>query len=304
MSRRRMQPMRELRFMLEYTGVRLLGGLARILHLRAASALGAGLGTLTWTILGFRRRVTRENLRMAFPRATEIDRMGLAAYRSLGRTMAEFLALERADPGRIARLVPIEGVDQIGRALARGRGAILVTGHFGNWELFSASVVADGYPVDVVVGPQSNPRVDRHINRVRRSVGVGVVPRGMSVRGVVRSLREGRLVGIVADQDAGEEGIFVDFFGSPASTPRGPALFALRLQCPIIFGVSVREGNGRYRVHLSLFLEPERSGDEEEDVRRLTEAYTRAYESWIRMMPDHYLWSHRRWKTRPAGGIS
>lgn len=193
----------------------------------------------------------------------------------------------------------IEGLEHLASCRAAGSGALLVSGHYGNWELMGASVTARGYPVKFLIKTQSNPWVDRLQNETRAAAGLGVIRPGLALREMVHVLRRGEFIGLLGDQDAGRDGLFVDFLGRPASVFRGPAYLAYRLGCPIIFGHINRLPNGQHRVTFEppLFADPD--WDEPTAIARLTEAHVRTLERVIRSAPEHYWWLHRRWKTRP-----
>ena len=182
-----------------------------------------------------------------------------------------------------------------------GRGIILVTGHLGNWELGGAYLAARGIPVDAIVRHMANPRFDRYLNLTRASLGIRVVYDDQAVRQTPRALREGRLVAFLADQGVrGLASTFVPFFGRPAKTPRGAAVFALRLDAPVLFGAAIRQPNGRYQMAFEP-VEVTRSGDRERDTDDIVARYTLALERWVRIAPEQYLWQHRRWRRQPPG---
>jgi len=159
-----------------------------------------------------------------------------------------------------------------------------------------------GYPVSFLVGEQHNTLVDGLMNRLRQGFGVETIPLTGSLRGVFRALRRNRIVAMLSDQDAGKGGIFVDFFGRPASTPYGPARFAVAAGAPLIPGVAVRHPGGRHELVIAPPVPAPPEGTQPaEAARLLTQAYTSAFEGFIRRHPDHYFWMHRRWKTRPDG---
>jgi len=187
-------------------------------------------------------------------------------------------------------------------ALAEGRGVIVVTGHFGSWELLGASTAAQGIPVDFIVGEQTNSLVDGFINGLRESAGIGIIPKGITVRGVFKSLRKNRVAAILSDQDARGAGIFVDFFGIPSSTYPGAAQFAQKTGCPMIFCSIVRRGDETHDARFLPAMHADPGADRDSEVRRLTAAFTKELESAIRKDPDHYFWAHRRWKTKPPAG--
>ena len=184
--------------------------------------------------------------------------------------------------------------------VARGRGAILVTGHLGNWEMAGAAAAARGVPVDAVVVRQANRLFDDALTANRANLGIRIVRKGDAPRELLRSLAAGRVPGLVADQDARRAGVFVDFFGNPTSTPRGPAVFAIKADVPLFLGtcVPLRDEPGRYRCEVEE-IRVERTGDLDADVLRLTAAHAAALEARVRRSPEHYFWQHRRWRTLP-----
>jgi KDO2-lipid IV(A) lauroyltransferase len=211
----------------------------------------------------------------------------LALLRSPGRTRADVLARSR-----------VAGFEAFREAFNRGRGAIIITGHLGNWEMAGAIVVASGIPLDVVVQRQHNPLFHRDIVAVRERLGMRVIERGGASGTVLDALRAGRAVALVADQNAGRNGVFVPFFGRLASTHRGPALLALRSGAPLFVGCALRAPDGLYDAMIEEVI-VDRGGDPEAAVPRITAAYTARLEALVRRAPEQYFWVHKRWKTRP-----
>jgi KDO2-lipid IV(A) lauroyltransferase len=193
-----------------------------------------------------------------------------------------------------------KGWDELEGALAEGNGCILVTGHYGNWEIAAATVASRGVPIAAIVRRQGNRLVDERLDQLRRRLGVETIYQGEAPSRVPRVLRGNGVVGIVGDQDARRAGIFVPFFGRPASTHRGPALFALRLGAPVFACVARRlpEAGVRYEVAGERVPVP-RTGDLEADVRALTALLAARLEAQVRRAPEQYFWFHRRWKTQP-----
>jgi KDO2-lipid IV(A) lauroyltransferase len=247
--------------------------------------------------------VTLANLRSAFPDRRPEERAAIArdAYRTLGRTAAEFLRLPVFRPERFAREFPVAGIRNLEDAHSRGRGAILLTGHIGNWEYLALTVVRAGYPLHVVAGRQRNPYVEELINRYRALLGIEVSPVGQGLRGAIRALRAGHFVSFLADQDAGPDGIFLDFLGRKASTPTGPFALAVRYDLPIVTGFAWWDGR-RHGARIDPPIEPHPTRDRDADIRRLAALYTERLEAEIRRHPGSWLWLHRRWKTPPPPG--
>jgi KDO2-lipid IV(A) lauroyltransferase len=184
---------------------------------------------------------------------------------------------------------------------SQGRGVLLVTGHYGNWEIAAAAVAARGVPIAAIVRRQGNRLVDARLQELRRALGVETIYQGDAPSRVPRILRANGIVGIVADQDARRSGIFVPFFGRPASTHRGPALFAMRLGAPVLACIARRlpGDDVRYEV-IGEKVDVVRTDDLDHDVRTLTAELAARLEKQVRQMPEQYFWFHRRWKTQPV----
>lgn len=300
--------MRKLKHLLEYLGLRLLVLIAASVPRAALLALGAGLGRFTFSILRIRRRVALDNLQQAFPQKAreEVLALGRRNYENFGMMMMEYLRLPRLSPTELDDLVRFRSPadEQLWQqTLAEGRGAICMTGHFGNWEYMGA-MVARRFPMVFLYQAQNNPYADRLIRRTRESLGMASIPRGSALKGILKALREKKFVAVLADQDAGQSGLFVDFLGRPASTARGPAAFVLRSGAPILFVVAVRQAGGRHLVETEClrFDDLPENWTEEEKIRAVTESWSAVLEGFIRRHPDHWFWMHRRWKTAPPAG--
>ena len=251
--------------------------------------------------LGLRRRVAQENLALAFPlwSAAERERVLREHYRELGRVVAEYAHLDRLARAPLGEvLVETAGIEAL--EPLRSRGAILMSGHFSNFELMGA-MVARLNPVDFLVKPLSNVGVERFIARRRAEAGVGCISTSEGQRGIYQALAAGRWVAILADQDASQRGLFVPFFGRPASTAAGPARLSLKSGAPIVMGFAVRRPDGRFDLQIEGPLElaePETP----DAVLRLTAHHVAVLEARVRARPELWFWLHRRWKTRPPSG--
>ena len=282
----------------EFALFSMAAGCAGLLPRRLAQALGAAAGWLAGSVFRIRRQVTEENLARAFPERSPRwrARVRRESYRHLGRTAATTFRLARMTPGEILALSRVEGRELLADPVARGDGAILVTGHLGNWEVGGGALACRDLPLDVVVRPQNNPLFDRALVRARQRLGMNVVFRHDSVHTLLRSLREGRVVVLLADQNAHSGGLMVEFFGHPASTARGAALLALRSGAPLVLGVALHDPAAAlpYRVILERITVP-LSGILAPDLEALTRAHVAALERHVRRYPGQYLWQHRRW---------
>jgi KDO2-lipid IV(A) lauroyltransferase len=293
---------KRVRHALEYVLFRILTGGLRVLPEGMALRAGGLLGWVAGTVLRIRRADVDRHLAMAFP---DQDlrwrgRVARGSYAHLGREAVATFRLADLDAEAVVARTRIEGLEALESALAEGKGVVVVTGHLGNWEIAGAALSARGIALDVVAKGMANRRFGEELEATRSRLGMRVVDMAVAPREVLRSLRAGRVVALVADQNAREQGIFVPFFGVPAATFRGPALFALRAGSPIFVGTCLREPGWpqRYRGRATR-IDFTPSGDLDADVVRLTEAHTAALEQSVRQAPEQYFWQHKRWKTRP-----
>lgn len=289
---------------MEYILARGLEGAISRLPRRSADPIGTALGRLVQRPFGIRRRTVVENLQRAFPDAAPewIEATARETYGHLGREVVAMVRLSRMSREEIVALTDVPSWPQVQKALAEGNGALLVTGHYGNWEVAAAAVAARGVPISAVVKPQRNRLVDAMVQEARARLGIGTIEMARAPRQVPRVLAEGGVIGIVADQDARQKGIWVPFFGIPASTFRGPAQFALRFNAAVFASIARRLPDGRYRVE-GTRIPLVRTGDATEDERRLTATLAAHLEQEIRKDPTQYFWFHKRWKTVPPSEL-
>lgn len=286
----------------EYAALRGAASVLRGLGVRGASAVGARIGGLGFSPLKIRRGVAEDQIAKAFPEYTPgaVAEIARRSYQHLGRTAMETAILPSRSRDEIVDLFEqVEGWNIVEERLARGHGLMLVSGHVGNWELGGAYLAARGLPVSVVARHMANPLVDRYLTSTRQRIGLDVIHDEVAVRRVPRALRSGRAVAFLVDQAAiGLASTWVPFFGRLAKTPRGPAVFALRLETPVVFAGVSRLPNGRFGFSFEPVDVP-RTGVLDDDVDAIVASYTRALETFVRKVPEQYLWQHRRWKHLP-----
>jgi KDO2-lipid IV(A) lauroyltransferase len=288
---------------IEYQIVLLLSLLARFLPWPLAIGVGAALGGFVFGALNYRRDVAMANLRSVFAGTKterEMTQIAREAYKNVGRTFLEYLRFRTMSRKEIESMVEIEGLEHLDAILAQGRGGVLVTAHYGSWELFGIALAHRGYPVNFLVGRQHNEMVDALLNEHRVKMGIGVIQVGVSARHILQVLRRNEFICILADQDARRHGVFVNFLGRPASTPQGPAAFAVKTGSPILTGTITRTRGARHRGVLRPPIPVTPTGRDLEDIVRYTQAYTDELSAAILARPDHWFWPHRRWKTQPA----
>jgi len=251
------------------------------------------------------RAIALKNVTIAFPEMSEKEKNAIVrnTYRNLGRTVAEIIKLGTPEGERLVEAVKFEGLENILGEKRKGKGVFAVTGHFGNWELMAWSFGKRVENIDVVVRPQKDSFVNDYINFKRASCGNRVVIKFNAAREMIRSLREGRIIGVLIDQDTHRDrGIFVDFFGLKACTLDAIPRIAHMTGASIVPVFTFRDEK-RKDEHVVRFYEPIDPPREEREsfVRQSLEEIHRVLESAIREKPDHWLWVHRRWRTRPEG---
>ena len=294
--------MRTARYRIEFWIVRAISWVVVMLPERAVLGLASLLGWFVGVVLRVRRVDTDQHLEIAFPERESgwRHRIARGSYMHLAREAAMTLRLSRMAPEEIVRRTEVEGFEALRNAAVGGRGAVVISGHLGNWEVAAAAVAARGVPMDVAAHLQKNPFFYRHMVERQDRLGLTVIVKNEAFRVVPKALAAGRVVALIADQNIRKRGVFVDFFGRMAATVRGPALFALRAGAPVFFGVAVRERGfpSRYRVIIEPV--PYREGASGPDaIRDLTQRHVSKLEARIREAPNQYFWQHRRWKTRP-----
>ena len=267
-----------------------------------AIRFGELTGLIAGSVLRLRRRDVDQHIALAFPDRPRgwRDRVARASYAHLGREAVMFLRIGGWTKERVVERVTFRGLEPLRRAAETGEGAVLLTGHLGNWEVAGAAIAASGIALDVVGKGMANRRFEADIFEIRKQLGMRVIAMSDAPKGVLRALGKGRVVAILGDQNAHMSGVFVPFFGRQAATSRGPALFAIRSGAPVFVGIALRDPGWTQRYTVAIRRLPFRpTGDVDADTRSLLAEYTRALEEAVRQAPEQYLWQHRRWKTRP-----
>jgi KDO2-lipid IV(A) lauroyltransferase len=293
-----------LRHRFELNSIRGLFGALGSLDWETACSIGERIGELGHSPLGIRRDVVERQIAAAFPERSndDVQRIARGSYRHLGRNAVEAVLINRKGPHAILDLVErIDGWEHLERATAGGRAAIGVAAHHGNWELLGGFLAVKGLAPEVVVRGMENKLFEEYLNANRARLGITVVRDSVAVRHLTRSLREGRFVCLLADQGVlGLASSYVPFFGRPAKTPRGFAVFALRFDVPVCFMDMVRLPNGKFRAIFEP-VEIDRTGDRERDIDAMVARYSEILEKWVRQYPEQYFWQHRRWRRQPEG---
>jgi Kdo2-lipid IVA lauroyltransferase/acyltransferase len=290
---------------LEYFAVLLLIRGIGLLPRGLARRIGAVIGALAFLALPRLRRVGYRNLQIAFPNLSRAQHTAIlrAEYRSLGWQLGEFCQMRKYTRENTKNFLRYEGLEHYLAARDAGQGVLILTGHLGAWELSSFYHSLMGYPMSMVIRRLDNELVDQLVNGIRCQHGNTVVHKDDFARGLISAMRQGETVGILMDTNmTPPQGVFVDFFGTPACTASGMARVALRTGAAVLPGFLLwEESSQSYVLHFGRQLELVRSDDNEVDIVANTELFTRTLEDYIRQYPGQWLWLHRRWKTRPEG---
>jgi Kdo2-lipid IVA lauroyltransferase/acyltransferase len=281
-----------------------------VLPPRAARGVGMACGTVAWHLLPRLRRRTLRHLRVAYPAATNIwiRRTAHGVFRWVGRAGADFLHVGRINDATLAT-IEIEGMAHWDAALRRGKGVILVTGHFGNWEVLGAWLAALGLPIWVIYHPFREERLDRFVRGRRERAGVRGIPAGGPSLRALRALRRGEILGILIDRVPRGDSVACMFFGRECRAAPGPARLALAAGAPLVPAcLTYRRGGMRVRFETPIDpAEFSTGADPAAAVREITQRLARVLEDWIRESPEQWPWFHDRWKVRgsiPTGALA
>jgi KDO2-lipid IV(A) lauroyltransferase len=277
-------------------------GFLRLLPRRLTLGLMRTLGRLAYLVAAGPRRRAMAHLKMAYGNEkspAEIRRLTRRVFIHFATAAADFILLPLIIERGINRLVAATGTEHLDRAFASGKGLLMITCHFGNWEILGAWLARNNYRMSVVGTTLFDPRLDRILVETRNRAGYTNIARGKGTRDIIRTLKKGEAVGMLIDQDTKTDGVFVDFFGLPAYTPTGPAVLARRLNLPIIPIFAYLKDDLTYRIECLPPLDLVKTDNEAEDILVYTRKCSEAYEAMIRRFPEQWVWMHKRWKTRP-----
>ena len=281
--------------------IKILGAFLRRFSLRRVQRIAASIGKFFYHHLPVRRDIALINLKLCFPEksADEIESILEKAYVNVATVFCEFLYFPKFTRENLREIVefPDEARRLIEFALERGRGLILISGHFSNWELVALAIGAfSPKQFTIVVHPFHNKAVDGLANKYRGLFGNSTVSMENSVRASLSTLRENGIVALLADQSSAKETLPANFFGITVPTFQGPSIFALRTRAVVQFGFPIRKSDGTYRLHLQEIDYDDLKDDSEASVMELTQRHVNALEGFIRKYPENWLWFHKRFK--------
>lgn len=297
------KPFQGLRRALQYRMVWLFLALARRIPVRASQLLGRWTALLLLPFIPRERAICAYQLAMIYPELDARGRRRLArrSFQNLGMTLWETLALPRIR-AEAERWLHLEGEAELRGVYEEGRGVVLITGHMANWELLSVAFDCMRIPAQAVVRSIVNTRLNDLVVKHRQSEYMQIVQRGSkeSPRQLLNCIKQGDVLVVGIDHDVDVSGVFVDFFGIPANTPRVAASLALRMGVPVVSGFGRRRPDGSHLFHFRRIPVPKGLQDDKEGVRRYTQVFSDAMEAHIRECPEQWTWNHRRWKRRPG----
>ncbi|MFA7625604.1 MAG: lysophospholipid acyltransferase family protein [Candidatus Kapaibacterium sp.] len=280
----------------------LLSAISSRLSMKSRNKLGRMLGGILQRLSKERRNVTLRNLSESLPNLSpaEHNKICRNSYDNLGITLAELLAFPSMSEADFKNYVKITNTELVEEKIKSGKGIILLSGHFGNWELMAyvAGLVLN-LPITIIVKPQSNKLSDKYLNKFRTQGGNKIVPMSNAARTILQALKKNEAIALLVDQSADwQKDVFVDFFGRPAATYEAPAAIALKYGSPIITGFAHRLPDCTYLVELKE-LDYSDLDDSHESIIELTRRHVKVLEDNIMMNPGLWSWQHKRWKHEP-----
>jgi KDO2-lipid IV(A) lauroyltransferase len=287
-----------------YTLVRVVVCVLQALSYDTARRVAAGLAWLLYRVDRRHRLVADDNLRQAFPGRwtdAERDRLVRSVYGHFCGLLIDIVHTpRRLNPYNWRRHVELGDARLTVDRLLSGRPLLLVTGHFGNWEVGGYGLGLLGFRTYAIARPLDNPYLDDFLRLFRERTGQGIIAKNHEVHKIVSVLANNGVLATLGDQDAGQRGLFVDFFGRPASTHKAVALLSLEHRVPmLVVGVRKVGEPMRYRIDVEDHILPEEYDGRPDAVRAMTERFTAALERVVRRAPEQYFWLHRRWKHQP-----
>ena len=267
----------------------------------ALLTLGRGAGILYYRFIKKQRqRAIGQMMAGLAISEEEAKKLVKASFINMATNVFEIFYMPRLNENNFRAYIDIEHLERLTDALAEGHGVVVLTGHIGTWEWLSAAFTLSGLPVTAIAKPQPNEQYTRVLNDLRATIHVEIFSRGTSeLLAAARALKQGKILGFLADQDAGPGGAFIDFLGHPASTPMGPAVFSRKFNAPVIPAFILRQEDGRHRVIVGEALRYEDHGDTDRDLYDFTVRMTRILERVVRENPTQWLWFQKRWNTPP-----
>ena len=283
---------------IEYISLKMLISFLHLFSTNTAKKIGFFLADVAFVFVPIRKKHIIDSLTKSFPAKSEqeIKKIAKDVYKQFVCTVVEIIFVSKMTDKQIKDIVNFENIYLIEQALKKGKGGVIMSAHFGNWEMLALSF-AKRYPLSVIVAKQENPYFDNIINGIRSTRGYKTIYKEFAPLGVLKALKRNEFVAILADQHAGVQGVYTPFFYREVSTPKGPAVFALRAKCPLYTGFCARQPDGRYVVTFEEIPLPD-TGDDEKNIEIVMTEYNKILQRHIEKNPSFWFWFHRRWKSQ------
>jgi KDO2-lipid IV(A) lauroyltransferase len=286
---------------LEYLFIKILYNLLRIIPFQLSKKLASFLSFILQYAVKYRKNVMENNLKYAFPEYTSRERKAIInqVYNNFFILWIEILQNWRLTEDFLEQHIVLNNWEVLEKARDEGKGLILLTGHLGNFEWFGHYMAIKCGNFYAIQKRIKNPYVNNFIVKIREHHGMKLIYTNEAMKKCYSLLKRDKIVGIVCDQDFGKRGIFVNFFNKPASTAVGPAVLHLRTKSPLIMCISIRRDLGKFDFYFERIPDLNSSELNEQAIYTITQAHTNILEKWIRRYPEQWLWTHRRWRTKP-----
>ena len=293
-----MKKNKNIQYKVEYFALKMLISFLHLFSVNTAKKIGFFLADVAFIFVPIRKKHIIDSLTKSFPNKSEqeIKKIAKDVYKQFVCTVVEIIFVSKMTDEQIKDIVNFENIYLIEQALKKGKGGVIMSAHFGNWEMLALSF-AKRYPLSVIVAKQENPYFDKVINGIRSTRGYKTIYKEFAPLGVLKALKRNEFVAILADQHAGVQGVYTPFFYREVSTPKGPAVFALRAKCPLYTGFCARQPNGRYVVTFEEIALPN-TGDDERNIEIVMTEYNRILQRHVEENPSFWFWFHRRWKSQ------
>lgn len=284
-----------------YKSLMLLSRIVRCMPYDLLLFLGRILGNLYYLLIKKERERAVSQMMPALKVSEEEARkLVRESFVNLARNVLDILYMPNLNEGNLHEYIEIDHLERMQEAIAEGHGVVVLTGHVGTWEWLSAAFTLNGLPVTAIAKPQPNQQYTDLLNDLRATIHVEIFSRGTSeLLAAGRALKKGKILGFLADQDAGPGGAFIEFLGKTASTPMGPAVFSNKFHSPVLPAFILRRPDGRHRVVIGEVLRYEDTGDTDRDLYEFTRKMTQILEQVIRENPTQWIWFQKRWNTAP-----
>lgn len=295
--------MKNFRFQIERILFMIVVYVARLFPRKLFLKIGKSFGSLAHFLDRRHRKIALINITKALPELSkeEDENTIRECYRWFGMYLFDLLHSIRGYDAEFLEKCEYEGLENLASAYAKNKGVLLFTAHYGAWEVNAQANSYKGFPLNVIARKLDNPHLQKLLTKFRTSTGTGVIDKKDGFRPMLRTLKEGKGIAILIDQNVtSEDRIFVDFFGRPASTTPALALLKLKIDADIIPCFATPLPDGRYHFRYDPVVQVDLTGDRKEDIFRITQACTKIIEDEIRRQPQYWLWMHRRWKTQPS----